>query len=285
MSMLRRAHLVRKKLKEIARLEEIRASSKRNLNEDELTKFSFAAAFREEQEELEVRAKTIELRKPAQMQIEETVSSVQLTTGGSEREPEPELEPEQASPSASQSQSQCQRMIMHKTQAPCAQAPRAVNEGTTSLAQLAGNTPMSLQERVESFMMKSPADVKKQEAKAEDLAKTGMQWHDTETHKAHAILDAKIQHTNLDAKPQAVVDLTKILKSPGIVAPRSQPASTAQAKTSIQRELDPSAPPAMQGAQPGQSEDHGSVQGQGDFRRKQEVNLEREISRLRDDLA
>jgi hypothetical protein len=82
-----------------------------------------------------------------------------------------------------------------------------------------------------------------------------------------------------------MVDLTKILKSPGIVAPRSQPASTAQAKTSIQRELDPSAPPAMQGAQPGQSEDHGSVQGQGDFRRKQEVNMEREISRLRDDLA
>ena len=41
----------------------------------------------------------------------------------------------------------------------------------------------------------------------------------------------------------------------------------------------------MQGAQRGQSEDHGSVQGQGDFRRKQEVNVEREISRLRDDLA
>jgi hypothetical protein len=196
---------VRKKLKEIARLEEIRASSKRKLNEDELTKLSSAAAFREEQEELEVRAKTIELRKPAQMQIEETVSSVQLTTGGSEREPEPEPEPEQASKRAqSQSQSQSQSMIMHKTQAPCAQAPRAVNEGTTSLAQLAGNTPMSLPERAESFMMKSPADVTKQEAKAEDLAKTGMQWHDTETHKAHAILDAKIQHANLDAKPQAL---------------------------------------------------------------------------------
>jgi hypothetical protein len=130
-----------------------------------------------------VRAKTIELRKPAQMQIEETVSPVQLTTGGSEREREPESEPEQASQSPSQSQSQS--MIMHKTQAPCAQAPRVVNEGTTPLAQLTGNTPMSLPERAESFMMKSPADVTKQEARAEDLAKTGMQWHDTETHKAY----------------------------------------------------------------------------------------------------
>jgi hypothetical protein len=42
--MLRRTRFVRKKLKEIARLEEIRASSKCNLNEDELTKLSFAAA-------------------------------------------------------------------------------------------------------------------------------------------------------------------------------------------------------------------------------------------------
>jgi hypothetical protein len=110
--------------------------------------------------------------------------------------------------------------------------------------------PMSSPERAESFMIQSPADVTKQEAKAEDLAKTGMQWYDTETHKAPAILDAKIQHANLDAKTQSMADLTMIMKSPSIVAPSAQPASTAQAKTSIQRELDPSAPPAMQGAQP-----------------------------------
>jgi hypothetical protein len=110
-------------------------------------------------------------------------------------------------------------------------------------------------------------------------------WHDTETHKAHAIPDAKIQHANLDAKTQSMVDLTMIMKSLGIVAPSAQPASTGQAKTSIQRELDTSAPPAMQGAQPSQIEDHGSVHRQGDFRGKQEMNMEREISRLRDDLA
>jgi hypothetical protein len=40
MSMLKRTRIVRKKLKEIARLEEIRASGKCKLNEDELTKLS-----------------------------------------------------------------------------------------------------------------------------------------------------------------------------------------------------------------------------------------------------